>query len=309
MMRFFIVDDDEAIRCMLAEIIEDYDLGEVAGEADNGAAIDADLLNRKAIDILLIDLLMPLRDGIQTVRELKPDFRGRIIMLSQIEDKEMIGNAYLLGVHSYITKPINRLEVLGILQNAAEHLRLQKVISNIERNLNVLNTEKPAAPAPPPLPTRATVVTAGKYLLTELGMIGESGCKDLLDMLDYLYQYEQERPYEHEFPSLKDIFTQVALKRLSLQAPASDTEIKKEAKALEQRVRRAIFQGLNHLASLGVTDYANPTFEEYAPKFFDFTEVRKLMLHIQNNSKPSISNSHINIKRFVKVLFLESQKQ
>jgi two-component system response regulator YcbB len=307
-MRFFIVDDDEAIRSMLAEIIEDYDLGEVVGEAENGAAINGQLLTSKAIDILIIDLLMPIRDGIQTVRELKPEFNGRIIMLSQVEDKEMVGNAYLIGVHYYITKPINRLEVISIIQNVMEHIRLQKVICNIEKNLNVLNSEK-TIHAPSPVTTnRNTISTAGQYLLAELGMISESGCKDLLYILDYLYQYENERPFHHEFPSLKDIFNSVATKKLGV--PSSNlNDIKKESKALEQRVRRALFQGLIHLASIGVTDYTNPKFEEYAPKFFDFTEIRKIMLNLQNNIKPSISNSHINIKKFVKVLLLESKKR
>ncbi|WP_378955946.1 response regulator [Pelosinus sp. sgz500959] len=309
-MRFFLVDDDEAIRSMLSEIIEDYDLGEVVGEAENGSAVDAQLLTVKAVDILIIDLLMPLRDGIQTVRELKPIFKGKIIMLSQVEDKEMIGNAYLLGVHYYITKPINRLEVIGIIQNVVEHIRLQKVISNIEKNLNVLNSEKIShTPIPAPDTTNQnTIITSGQYLLAELGMVGESGSKDLLDMLDYLSKYENEHPSEHEFPALKDIFVHVAIKRLGFLS-SDPTNIKKESKALEQRVRRTIFQGLHHLASLGVTDYNNPKFEEYASKFFDFTEMRKVMLNLQNNVKPSISDSRINIKKFVKVLFLEAKKR
>jgi len=306
-MRFFLVDDDEAIRSMLAEIIEDYDLGEVIGEAENGAAIDVQLLTIKAIDILIIDLLMPIRDGIQTVQELKPNFNGKIIMLSQVEDKEMIGNAYLLGVHSYITKPINRLEVLSIIQNVMEHIRLQKVISNIETNLHVLTGGK-AAPTSVPLTTNPnTIITSGQYLLAELGMISEIGCKDLLAILCYLYKYENQNPSDHEIPSLKDIFLNVAIKKLELSSP-DETDIKKEVKALEQRVRRTIFQGSIHLASLGIIDYNNPIFEEYGPKFFDFTEIRKIMIHLQNNSKPAISDSHINIKKFVKVLFIESKK-
>lgn len=306
-MRFFIVDDDEAIRSMLSEIIEDYDLGEVVGEAENGAAIDERLLNMKQVDILIIDLLMPIRDGIETVREVKPKFQGKIIMLSQVESKEMIGNAYLLGVNYYITKPINRLEVIGIIQNVSEHLRLQNVIYNIEKNLNVLNTEKNFCTPSHVTVSKSVLITSGQYLLAELGMIGESGCRDLLGMLDYLSNYENEKPLEQDFPSLKDIFLNVAIKKAGTSS-GELSDIKRESKAIEQRVRRAIFQGLHHLSSIGVTDYTNPKFEEYAPKFFDFTEVRKIMLNLQHNIKPSISDAHINIKKFIKVLYLESKK-
>lgn len=308
MMRFFIVDDDEAVRSMLSEIVEDYDLGEVVGEAENGSVVNSQLLTLKAVDILIIDLLMPIRDGIETVRELKNHFWGKIIMLSQVEDKEMIGNAYLQGIHYYITKPINRLEVVSVIQNVTEHLRLQKVLSTIEENLNLLNAERTPQRLGPVTGGNNSVITSGQYLLAELGMIGENGCKDLLDILEYLYKYENESPSEHEFPSLKDIFLGVAKKRLGIPSPDL-SEIRKETKAIEQRVRRAIFQGLNHMASLGITDYTNSKFVEYAPNFFDFTEVRKIMLNLKNNSKTSISDVYINIKRFVKVLFLESKKR
>ena len=88
-MRYFIVDDDEAIRDMLSEIIEDEDLGEIVGESDDGSFIDTYLLERKKVDILLIDLLMPDRDGIETVRAIGSDFHGKIIMISQIESKDL----------------------------------------------------------------------------------------------------------------------------------------------------------------------------------------------------------------------------
>ncbi len=46
-MFYYIVDDDEVFRSMLSQIIEDGDLGEVIGEADDGAFIEADQLNFK----------------------------------------------------------------------------------------------------------------------------------------------------------------------------------------------------------------------------------------------------------------------
>ena len=62
-MRFFIVDDDEAVRSSLAQLIEDEELGIVAGEAEDGAELTASYLNDLHIDILCIDLLMPERAG------------------------------------------------------------------------------------------------------------------------------------------------------------------------------------------------------------------------------------------------------
>lgn len=87
----FIVDDDEAVRSSLAQLIEDEELGIVAGEAEDGAEVTASYLNDLHIDILCIDLLMPERDGLETIRAIKDEFHGKYLMLSQVETKELIG--------------------------------------------------------------------------------------------------------------------------------------------------------------------------------------------------------------------------
>lgn len=304
-MRFFIVDDDEAICTMLTEIIEDYDLGSVIGTLSNGSTIDKTLLTIKKIDILIIDLLMPIRDGIETIRSLGRDLATKIIMLSQVEDKDMIAEAYSLGVEYYITKPINRLEVIKIIEKVIENIKLQKSIYDIKKTLNILDYEKKDFKTNVPV-EKKSIITSGKFLLSELGIIGENGSSDLLSMLEYIYNYEGKTDIKDDFPALKDIFTNIALKKLG--AEALPAQITKEVKASEQRVRRAISQSLTHLASLGLMDYSNEKFEEYSSRFFDFTEIRKKMLELENNTKLSESKVRINMKKFVKVLYMEAKK-
>lgn len=307
-MNFFIVDDDQAVRSMLAEIIEDYDLGEVVFEAENGSVLDNRLFILKNIDIIIIDLLMPIKDGIETVRSLSlnPDFQGKIIMLSQVEDKQMISEAYSLGVEYYITKPINRFEVVAIIKKVIEYMQLQRSIMYIKKMLSIIDVNKPKDKKVQPI-SESSIIHAGQFILTELGMISECGSEDLLDILEYLFEDEKEKQFKNEFPSLKDIFTNLAAKRLGATAKLSD--LRKEIKASEQRVRRAILDGLNHLASIGLTDYSNPKFEEYASIFFNFTEIRKKMLELENDIEPAMSHSHINTKKFVKVLYIEAKKR
>ncbi|MGD8191208.1 response regulator [Brevibacillus ginsengisoli] len=302
-MRFFIVDDDQAVRFMISHIIEDEDLGTVVGEAEDGSFIDADILSVKKVDILLIDLLMPIRDGIETVRQISSSFEGKIIMISQIESKEMIAEAYTNGIEYYITKPINRLEVISVIQKVSERVMLERSIQDIQKSLSLLGMGMSKDRRENPF-TEKTIVTTGRYLLTELGIIGESGSKDLLEIVDYLYQSEKEDSYEYDFPSLKEIFHNVARKKLGQQATA--TEVQKEVKAAEQRIRRALAQALTHLTSIGLTDYSNAKFEKYASTFFDFKEVRKRMLELDNDVE--LSNAKINTKRFILVLYLEAKR-
>jgi two-component system response regulator YcbB len=248
---------------------------------------------------------MPVCDGIETIRRLKGEFSGKIIMISQVESKELIGEAYSLGVEYYISKPINRIEVLSVIRKVMERIQLEKSISEIRKSLNnVLNLQQPKQETANVL-KKTSIVTAGEFLLSELGILGESGSKDLLDILQYLDQYEQYHTFE-QFPPLKKIFVQITLKKLG--TPAAQIDIQREVKASEQRVRRAIYQSLNHLASLGLSDFSNAKFENYASKFFDFTIVRKKMTELQKNPKATASSTRINTKKFIQVLFFESKR-
>ncbi|AJA47161.1 transcriptional regulatory protein GlnL [Clostridium pasteurianum DSM 525 = ATCC 6013] len=302
-MNFFIVDDDEAIRSMISEIIEDYDLGNVVGQAEDGALIDIGMLNFKKVDILIIDLLMPIKDGIHTVKDFGKPLAFKIIMLSQVEDKKIIGEAYNLGIEYYITKPINRLEVIKVIEKVISNIKLEKSISDIQKTLSLLGLNKSRSSEEKPV-FKNTILESAEFILTDLGMITESGSKDILDMLQYIIELDKNNSNEYEFPSLKNLFINISKKRLG--KSHKEIDLKKEIKASEQRVRRAILQGLTHIASLGLTDYSNPKFEDYASKFFDFTEVRKKMMELENE----ILNSHIriNTKKFIKVLYMESKK-
>ncbi|ARK30028.1 response regulator [Halalkalibacter krulwichiae] len=303
-MNFYITDDDEIVRSMLAQMIEDEDLGQVVGESEDGALLDGETLNIKKVDILLIDLLMPQRDGLETIRAIKPSFKGKIIMISQIESKDLICEAYLLGIEHYVNKPINKIEVLAVLQKVMEHIRLEKSIYDIQKSLNnVLQIEpkwKPSAYK------EDNIKTYGQFLLSELGISGESGSRDLLDILVYLYNFEKKYTFDHEMPSLTTIYEQVAAKKLG--ATADDEDVRREIKASKQRVRRTIYHSLNHLASLGLTDFSNVLFEKYASHFFDFTVVRKRMLELKNESGSPATSTRVNTKKFIQTLYFEAKQ-
>ncbi|MGQ7865559.1 response regulator [Bacillus pumilus] len=305
-MRFFIVDDDEAVRSSLAQLIEDEELGFVAGEAEDGAELTASYLNDLHIDILCIDLLMPERDGLETIRAIKDEFHGKYLMLSQVETKELIGQAYTLGVEYYVTKPINRVEVLSVLHLMIERLHLEHSIENIQHSLKSVMQFQQRGQTKTKQRGKS-LAEAGQFLLAELGIVGEKGSKDLLDMILFTDQYLALHTEHHDsFPSLKVIFTGVTEDKLS--EPYTSADIAREAKAAEQRVRRAINQSLKHIASLGLTDFSHPTFENYASKFFDFTIVRKKMSELTKETSGREEHTRINVKKFVQVLYYEAKR-
>lgn len=300
-MRFFLIDDDASVRAMLATIIEDGDFGTIEGEASDGSEITPSLLTAKNIDILIIDLLMPKRDGIETIRQIRPAYQGKIVMVSQVEIKELIGEAYSLGIEYYIMKPINRLEVEGVLTKVKERILLEKSIQNIQLSLNQLNNSAiQLSDRNTTVQSSNNITEAAKYKLLDLGILCEGGHKDLLDILEILKQLELEG--KMGIPPLKDLFEEVALKRLGFKD-------QKEAKASEQRVRRALHQSLEHIASLGVNDFSNPTFEQYASTYFDFPQVRMKMLELEGKQPEENGHARINIKKFIQVLYMEVNQE
>lgn len=302
-MLFYIAEDDEATRRMLTEIIEDEDLGEVVGEAEDGSMIDGQLLTLKKADIVLIDLLMPRRDGIETIRHIGDSFSGKYVMISQVESKELIAEAYSLNVEYYILKPINRLEVLSVIKKVMERIRLERSLVDIHQSIDrVLKVDSYANQRKNFL-NETHITASSQWLLSELGIISEKGCHDLLEILDYLFQYEHEETYNNVLPPLKDIFAKIAQNRLG--HSASIITLNREIKASQQRVRRAIFQSLTHLASLGLTDFSNPIFDRYASTFFDFTTVRKRMTELNQGSSSSTSRIRVNTRKFIQALYYE----
>ncbi|TGV06050.1 response regulator, partial [Mesorhizobium sp. M00.F.Ca.ET.186.01.1.1] len=69
MIRFFLIEDDAVVRRMLERIIADSGLGEIVGQASDGNCVSIDQLY--GVDVVLIDLLMPGLDGIQTIKKLQ----------------------------------------------------------------------------------------------------------------------------------------------------------------------------------------------------------------------------------------------
>ncbi len=284
-MNIMLIDDDAAVRMMLQDIIEDYNLGDVTDSLGDATELTNELLAERQTDILIIDMLMPGIDGIQAVNRIKENFAGKIIMLSQVESKDLVGKAYEHGIDYYIMKPLNRNEIVSVLKNVSEHLRLESFAQNLQNSLLSLTPQ--ATPSQNP---QKTIRSRTESQLKELGILTAPGAQDLLNIMAYI-----ERS-GGQIPALKGLFTAVAE-----QNGADDPA--REAKAMEQRLRRTIFQGHINVASMGVLDYTNPKFEDYAPLYFDYNDIRNTMRLLENEEKPTTSQVHINMKKFIHAIY------
>ncbi|MGL5479645.1 MAG: response regulator [Clostridium sp.] len=108
--RILIVDDEKEIR----DLVEIYLKGEgyETFKAENG--IEAlNLLEEKDIDLVILDVMMPKMDGIQTCLKIRENSEMPIIMLSaKSEDIDKILGLNM-GADDYLSKPFNTLELIA----------------------------------------------------------------------------------------------------------------------------------------------------------------------------------------------------
>ncbi|MEY8739205.1 response regulator [Bacillales bacterium AN1005] len=289
-LSILIVDDDIVSRSMLQDIIDECGTGELVGTAEGGIEGEQMIINLRP-DVVLIDLLMPDQDGIETVARLKAlGFAGKFIMISQVDNKEMVGAAYQQGIEFFIHKPINRVEVEHVLKRVNEQWKYERYVLEIQQSLTKFNIVET-----PPIVKGRTVRDVSRVILMDLGILGESGSKDVIALMEYVIEQKQAV----EWPSLKEMYEAVA----QTYKPTAK-EVEKESKAMEQRIRRTVNAALTNMASIGLTDYSNHKFEHYAPLYFDFQDVRMKMRAMEEDQ--SGDRGKVNIKKFLHVFYMET---
>lgn len=303
---FFIIDDDLACRKILAQIIEDESLGEVVGELPDGQGNVVGTVAYHQPDVLLVDLLMPGKDGVEIVEQLRArDYRGKIVMISQVEKKEMVAQAYAAGIEFYINKPVNRVEVISVIRNVTDRIKMEQSFEQLRDSLAALDRigglkrnyrRSEVQPF-----DRETIRERTRELLADLGLLGEPGSHDLMQIVLFLYSVPDIEKYLGEYRHLKDLYQ--AIHDVYLR----DEEKKSDVRAIEQRVRRAVKHAMEHVAALGLEDYNNPIFERYGPKFFDFNELRLKMKELENMADKD-SKTRVNIRQFINALYGEIVK-
>ncbi len=110
-MKALIVDDEPTARLLLSRILQ-REFGCDVAEATNG--IEAlDRLAREPVDFVVIDVMMPLMDGLETLEAIRatPALKHLPVMvLSAVRDEAQVRRLVALGVSAYLTKPLRALD-------------------------------------------------------------------------------------------------------------------------------------------------------------------------------------------------------
>ena len=119
-IRVMLVDDNELFRKGLQEVLEHSDDFTVIGQTGEGEEA-LDLAKRLQPDVILMDLLMPGKNGIDSCRDIVtaiPD--AKVLMLSVFSDRHASNRAAAAGATGYWPKLWGRDHLLNALRDVAE---------------------------------------------------------------------------------------------------------------------------------------------------------------------------------------------
>ena len=109
MAKVLVIDDEQAIRALIAAILEDE--GHTVVQARDGFQ-GLDLLEREQPDIVILDIMMPGIDGYETLRRIREDTHGDNIPVIMIS-----AGVYQAppNVAAFIRKPFDLMDFLGTI--------------------------------------------------------------------------------------------------------------------------------------------------------------------------------------------------
>lgn len=119
-IKIILADDHELILDGLKLILEQDPRFEVIDEAYDGEALLRKIKAVPELDIVVLDINMPKKDGIQVTREIKATYpEVKVLILSMYNRKEFVKNLMDVGIDGYIMKNAGKVEVIKALEALA----------------------------------------------------------------------------------------------------------------------------------------------------------------------------------------------
>jgi DNA-binding NarL/FixJ family response regulator len=153
-VRVLLVDDQALFREALRTLLDVQDGIEVVGEAGDGAEA---LVQAAALhpDVVLMDLHMPVLDGVAATRRLRAEQPTvHVLALTTFDDDEDVFAALRAGAVGYLLKDVSAARLVEALHAAArgESVLHPRVATRVVARVAQLDDSSPARPQPPAVP-------------------------------------------------------------------------------------------------------------------------------------------------------------
>lgn len=151
MSKILIIEDEAAIRRVLSKILVEEEASYEISEANDGVE-GMEKIKKEDYDLVLCDIKMPKKDGMEVLTEakaLKPEMV--IVMISGHGDLETAVQAMKLGAFDYISKPPDLNRLLGTVRNALNHkeevrnqtVTIEKSIKKLSKGVEMIGQSEP----------------------------------------------------------------------------------------------------------------------------------------------------------------------
>ena len=141
MCNILVVDDDKEIVKAIGIYLKNENY-EILKAYDGEEAIK--IINNEKVDLIILDIMMPKKNGIETLEEIRKDKNIPVILLSaKSEDIDKI-NGLNYGADDYITKPFNPVELIArvkALLRRSKHVNIDIKESIVQNDGLIINDE------------------------------------------------------------------------------------------------------------------------------------------------------------------------
>lgn len=115
-MRIVVAEDETIIRLDIVETLTAQGY-EVVGEAENGQRA-IELVEEFAPDVVLMDISMPVMDGLSATRAIAERSLAPVVILTAFSQRDLIDQATQAGAMSYIVKPFSETDLVPAIELA-----------------------------------------------------------------------------------------------------------------------------------------------------------------------------------------------
>lgn len=153
---------------------------QVIAEADNGMHL-INLIKNLEVDVILLDIQMPIMDGISALPEIKKiSPNTKVIMLTMVDDNSMVAKLMELGANSYLTKTSDSEIIYEAIKTCFE----QEYYFNSLTNKALLNNLKQRnTPAPQAVAVQEAQLNEKETTILRL-MCEEKSTKEIADIVE-----------------------------------------------------------------------------------------------------------------------------
>ena len=118
-IRVLIVDDSEMVRTGLRTLLATEPTLEIVGEAATAAA-GVEASSRLAPDVVLLDIRLPDKSGIEACRQIRKNAPNtRVLMVTSVVDESVVDDAIRAGAHGYLLKEIDGRGLVNAIRDVA----------------------------------------------------------------------------------------------------------------------------------------------------------------------------------------------